>query len=411
MRRKIVALMLVIASAFTLFIPTAFAGSVPAYVLSVSSAKVNIGESVTFTLQTPVEAARVSPVLNGKILETEAQAQPVLQDGCKIWTVSFAMIKTGTHTVAFNVYDAFGKLMAIYPKTSVKITVVRPLLPPMTADVTFLEYDMAVIEAVPTAGFKYSKLGFMLGSSQDALTKNIKANTMKGNAYNKLVTDLTPNTTYYYQAYAQTGSTLLKGEIKSFTTPEQAPWTLEMSLLGGTNEKYAYLFHSTNRYYTIDRPPLGFASYSEAQKQMVAVTVPVWVISHGAKKTVNRTLYVNRKLAQNVAAMLTEVHALDIKFPVMRIRCFSYRKVRGPGLGSSRILSHHSFGAAIDINSPYNRFYSSIDRRNPKNPYTIPQQVIDVFAKYGWAWGGDFAEGLDTMHFQYLGLDLLPNLK
>lgn len=68
--------------------------------------------------------------------------------------------------------------------------------------------------------------------------------------------------------------------------------------------------------------------------------------------------------------------------------------------------SHHSFGAAIDINWTVNDLYMGKDKRNPKSPYYIPQSVIDIFAEHGWAWGGNFKECCDTMHFQYLGLDL-----
>jgi hypothetical protein len=85
---------------------------------------------------------------------------------------------------------------------------------------------------------------------------------------------------------------------------------------------------------------------------------------------------------------------------------YSYRHISGPGLNGSNIMSHHSFGGAIDVNKPHNLFYLHKDKRKPKDPYYIPQSVIDIFAKYGWAWGGNFKEGLDTMHFQYLGLDL-----
>ena len=180
------------------------------------------------------------------------------------------------------------------------------------------------------------------------MNKNIRANSSKDGSYNKLVSGLLPNTTYYFQAYALTKSgTLLKGETKSFITPANAPWTLENTMLDSANEKYAFLFQSDRKFYTKDNPPLGYKTYSEARQHMVSVTVPIWVLSGGKRRPSTRSLFVNRKLAENVKAVFNDIYALDIKFPVMYLHGFSYRKVRGPGLDRSRILSHHSFGSAI----------------------------------------------------------------
>jgi serine-type D-Ala-D-Ala carboxypeptidase (penicillin-binding protein 5/6) len=140
---------------------------------------------------------------------------------------------------------------------------------------------------------------------------------------------------------------------------------------------------------------------------MVTFDVPVWKLKSGKKVSSTMSLTVNYKLENNVKAIFQEIFELDIQFPVMALKGYWYRRASGPGVTGSNMMSHHSFGSAIDINKPYNLFYTQRDKRNKKSPYYTPQQVIDIFAKYGWDWGGNFKEGFDTMHFQYLGLDLI----
>jgi hypothetical protein len=153
-------------------------------------------------------------------------------------------------------------------------------------------------------------------------------------------------------------------------------------------------------------PPFGYNGKSEAQKHIVKVTVKTWALKNGKKVTAKRSLYVHYKLAKNVKAIFNEIYNLDIKFPVMALVGFGYRRMVIPWISNNPYMSQHSFGTCIDLNKPYNLFYRSRDKRNKKSPYYTPKSVINIFKKYGWFWGGEFKEGLDTMHFQYLGPEL-----
>ena len=117
------------------------------------------------------------------------------------------------------------------------------------------------------------------------------------------------------------------------------------------------------------------------------------------------TLQINYKLAESVKAIFGEIYNLDIQFPVKTLAGFSYRRMVIPWVHNNPYLSPHAFGTCIDINKAANGFYHQ-DRRNKKSPFYIPESVIAIFEKYGWTWGGDFKEGMDTMHFQYLGPEL-----
>ena len=64
-------------------------------------------------------------------------------------------------------------------------------------------------------------------------------------------------------------------------------------------------------------------------------------------------------------------------------------------LGSSTggFLSKHSWGVAIDMNTV----------QNPEGaPPTMNCDVVRIFRKWGFAWGGNFIQG-DGMHFEYVG--------
>ena len=178
------------------------------------------------------------------------------------------------------------------------------------------------------------------------------------------------------------------------------------------NERYQYLFGMDVREITMSTPPEGYENREAAASHMVTITVPVWKMkANGDKYSSTYKLTVNKKLSASVKAIFKEIYALDMKFPIKQLLGFAYRKVGGVGLSNSTLMSVHSFGAAIDINpGDYDNDYflgKGNDLRDKSNPYCIPDEVIEIFAKYHWYWGGNFEICADTMHFQYLGLEML----
>lgn len=178
------------------------------------------------------------------------------------------------------------------------------------------------------------------------------------------------------------------------------------------NARYQYIFGTDEQIYTTRNLPSSFNTEAKARKQMTTITVPVWkMTASGGRYSSKMTLTINKKVAKNVQAIFDEIYALDLKFPIKDLRGYGYRKVGGVGLSNSTLMSMHSFGIAIDINpGDYDNDYflgAGNDLRDKSNPYCIPDEVIDIFAKYGWFWGGNFSICADTMHFQYLGLDFL----
>ena len=176
--------------------------------------------------------------------------------------------------------------------------------------------------------------------------------------------------------------------------------------------RYQYLLGIDSKVITIDNPPAGYRNATEAAKNMKTITIPIWKMSSsGGRYTSSAKLTIHKKLARNVQEIFKEIYALDIKFPIKVVKGFMYRKVGGVVLSKSRIMSIHSFGAAIDINpGDYDNDYflgKGNDLRDKSNPYCIPDEVIAIFEKYGWFWGGNFEICADTMHFQYFELGML----
>lgn len=65
--------------------------------------------------------------------------------------------------------------------------------------------------------------------------------------------------------------------------------------------------------------------------------------------------------------------------------------------GTTR-LSNHSFGSAIDINTNYSDYWQWSKTLKYKN--RIPMEIVNIFEKYGFIWGGKWYH-YDTMHFEF----------
>lgn len=77
---------------------------------------------------------------------------------------------------------------------------------------------------------------------------------------------------------------------------------------------------------------------------------------------------------------------------------FNWRKISG-----TNRLSSHSFGIAIDISTRYSNYWkwsAGKDKGKIKYKNQIPFEIVKIFEKYGFIWGGKWYH-YDTMHFEY----------
>ncbi|MCR5639820.1 MAG: M15 family metallopeptidase [Lachnospiraceae bacterium] len=178
------------------------------------------------------------------------------------------------------------------------------------------------------------------------------------------------------------------------------------------NDRYRYITGVDKKRYVVGDMPEGFKNDDEASEHMVTIEVPVWKMdANGDKRPSYWPLTINENLVDSVKCIFSDIFLLDIKFPFNYLSGYKYRKVGGVGLVNSKLMSTHAFGVAIDINmGDYDNDYflgKGNDLRNKDNPYCIPDEVIDIFERYGWFWGGNYEICADTMHFQYYELGFL----
>ena len=145
------------------------------------------------------------------------------------------------------------------------------------------------------------------------------------------------------------------------------------------------------------------ASEAEAVRHQTTIRIPIWKMDSSGKKysaTVNLT--VNTGVAKTVQQIFQEIYESDERFPIKDIGGYNWR-----GDGSP---SEHCLGLAIDIN--YNENYMCTNSgaaltgsfwRPGENPYSISpnSDVVRIFAKYGFGWGGTWNSKKDYMHFSY----------
>ena len=117
---------------------------------------------------------------------------------------------------------------------------------------------------------------------------------------------------------------------------------------------------------------------------------PSWVASHISTETVPilGSVTCNRAIMPQLRAALGEVVARGLADEINAgeyAGCYYPRFIAG-----TTTLSNHSFGTALDLNTPGNQrgTVGEIDR-----------DVVSIFKKWGFAWGGDW-RFTDPMHFE-----------
>lgn len=121
---------------------------------------------------------------------------------------------------------------------------------------------------------------------------------------------------------------------------------------------------------------------------------PAWVRTHIATETVPilGTVTCNTRLFPQLKAALAEIVArglADTINPGQYAGCYYPRFI-----ANSTRLSNHAFGLALDLNTPTNQ-------RGTVG--TMDRGVVEVFKKWGFAWGGDWSY-TDPMHFEMAAL-------
>jgi len=138
-----------------------------------------------------------------------------------------------------------------------------------------------------------------------------------------------------------------------------------------------------------------------------------------------QTLQVTKimNISKSLQEISNELDSLDEK---IKSKCLKYlAEISGTFcwrvIAQTNRLSAHSFGMTLDLNAKHCEYWlwdleASLKRTNPNAqiplecnipvedipPWrnTVPYEIVEIFEKYGFMWGGKWAK-YDTMHFEY----------
>lgn len=132
-------------------------------------------------------------------------------------------------------------------------------------------------------------------------------------------------------------------------------------------------------------------SASAVQKNLTNVE---WLGQQVTLTSVNGAADSLRAVAKEIA------HYPKLKPYLKSSGTFYWRPVRG-----AKRMSAHSYGIAFDIGvekSDYWQWKSGSNDENKKVAYSnqIPRQLVEIFQKHGFIWGGAWYH-FDTMHFEF----------
>jgi D-alanyl-D-alanine carboxypeptidase-like protein len=145
--------------------------------------------------------------------------------------------------------------------------------------------------------------------------------------------------------------------------------------------------------------PLFVAMYGDCSKHEVTKNLRTirWLPKHaGGSVTITKINGVDKAL-EAVSRELDKLPSDLIKYLKPSAGTYNCRPIAG-----TNNKSMHAFAAAIDINSNYSNYWrwGSGAKGEPIWHNQIPIQIVRVFERYGFIWGGYWYH-YDTMHFEY----------
>lgn len=118
----------------------------------------------------------------------------------------------------------------------------------------------------------------------------------------------------------------------------------------------------------------------------------------------NMNIEVNKELANVFTSFFNDIYNECPDFYIIPENTYGYTYKKTTG-SNQDVLSAHSFGAAVDINSSYN--VQGNDPPNEKtNDYVIfkDSHMVEIIKRYTMCWGGYFTTSKpDGMHISFIG--------
>jgi D-alanyl-D-alanine carboxypeptidase len=152
--------------------------------------------------------------------------------------------------------------------------------------------------------------------------------------------------------------------------------------------------------------PLFIAMYGDCKNNEVTGKMRTidWLPQHrGGRVTVTKVNGIDKALT-DVSRELDQLPPELIKYAEPSAGTYNCREIAG-----SSARSMHAYGAAIDLNTRYSDYWrwAAKGGADPTWKNQMPVEIIRVFEKHGFIWGGYWYH-FDTMHFEYRP-ELLPS--
>ena len=145
--------------------------------------------------------------------------------------------------------------------------------------------------------------------------------------------------------------------------------------------------------------PLFVAMYGDCNKNEVVKNLRAirWLPKHGGGSIKITVINGVDKALENVSRELDELGDDSIKYLKPTSGTYNCRQIAGSGAKSM-----HAYAAALDINTKYSNYWrwALNIRGEPKWQNQIPIQIVRIFEKHGFIWGGYWYH-YDTMHFEF----------
>lgn len=145
--------------------------------------------------------------------------------------------------------------------------------------------------------------------------------------------------------------------------------------------------------------PLFVAMYGDCNKNEVVRNLRTirWLPKHGGGSVMITTVNGVARALEDISSELDDLPNDLVKYLLPLTGTYNCRKVAG-----SSAKSMHAYGAAVDINIKYANYWrwASGNREQLHWRNKIPIQIVRIFEKHGFIWGGYWYH-YDTMHFEY----------
>lgn len=210
----------------------------------------------------------------------------------------------------------------------------------------------------------------------------------------------TKNGTYTYAGTAK-GAGKTSYTVKKLKSGVQYYFKVRAYRKSGSKQCYGAFSAAKKETITVDQRlyilfPNGVpTTKAQMEKYLVTITVPIQD-ENGLPNTLE--LRVHKNLTKEFMGAFIDMYAIGFPVRAEDTDTYSWRS-----MASSKNRSHHSYGCVVDINWNSNPMIGVTEGkyRPGVDPYSVTPEVVKIWKKHGFYWGGDWKSTKDYMHFSY----------